>query len=245
MQPLTVEIWSDIVCPWCYIGEHRFESALARFAHRDQVKVIRRSFQLDPSTPRNSQERVIDMLSSKYGVSPAEASRMEQRVAGLAAAEGLPMRSDRFVANTFDAHRLLHLAAAHGRQDELMALLFAGHFANQQAIGDQATLLQIATEAGLDPAEVQRVLGSDAYADAVRADLQRAAMFGIRGVPFFVLDEQLGVSGGQEQAVFLNALEQAWAAANPLKLIDTSTDDSMICEDGSCAVAPANISARR
>jgi predicted DsbA family dithiol-disulfide isomerase len=244
MSPLTVEIWSDIVCPWCYIGEHRFESALARFAHRDQVKVVRRSFQLDPSTPRDSQDRVLDMLSSKYGVSPAQAAQMEQRVAGLAAAEGLPMRSDRFTANTFDAHRLLHLAAEHGRQDELMALLFAGHFANQQAIGDHATLVQIAAEAGLDPAEAQRVLESDAYADAVRGDLQRAAMFGIRGVPFFVLNEQLGVSGGQEQAVFLDALEQAWATANPLKMVDMATDDSLVCEDDSCAVAPADAAAR-
>ena len=125
-----------------------------------------------------------------------------------------------------------------------MALLFAGHFTNQQAIGDHATLLQIATEAGLDPAEVQRVLGSDAYADAVRADFQRAAMFGIRGVPFFVLDEQLGVSGGQAQAVFIDALEQAWAAANPLKLINTPTGDSMACEDESCLVAPAGVAAR-
>jgi predicted DsbA family dithiol-disulfide isomerase len=244
MQPLTVEIWSDVVCPWCYIGEHRFEAALASFAHRDAVTIIRRSFQLDPSTPRTSQQRVLDMLISKYGVSPAEAARMEQRVVSLAAAEGLPMRSDRLVANTFDAHRLLHLAAAHSRQDELMALLFAGHFANQQAIGDHATLLQIAVEAGLDATEAQRVLGSDAYADAVRADLQRAAMFGIRGVPFFVIDEQFGVSGGQEPAVFLDALNQAWAAAHPLTLISTPTAGAEACEDGQCAVAPASETAQ-
>jgi len=126
MSPLTAEIWSDIVCPWCYIGEHRFERALARFAHRDQVEVVRRSFQLDQSAPRNSQVRVIDMLSSKYGVNPAQAAQMEQRVVGLAAAEGLPMRSDRFVVNTFDAHRLLHLAAAHGRQDRRTTVVRSG-----------------------------------------------------------------------------------------------------------------------
>lgn len=239
MSSLTVEIWSDVVCPWCYIGEHRFESALARFPHRDRVKIVRRSFQLDPSTPRDSKEPVLDMLSSKYGVSKAQAAQMEQRVVGLAAAEGLPMRSDRFTANTFDAHRLLHLAAERGRQDELMALLFAGHFANQQLIGDHATLVQLAAEAGLDPTEAQRVLESDAYAGAVRADLQRAAMFGIRGVPFFVLGEQYGVSGGQEPAVFLDALNQAWAAANPLKIVGTATAEEA-CEDGQCAVAPAD-----
>jgi predicted DsbA family dithiol-disulfide isomerase len=235
MASVTVEIWSDIVCPWCYIGEHRFEAALAEFPHRDDVQIIHRSFQLDPTTPRDSRERTLDMLSKKYGVSMAEATAMERRVSSLAQADGLPMRSDRYTANTFDAHRLVHFAAKYGKQDEMLKVLFAGHFANQKLVGDHETLVELAVEVGLDAEETRQVLASDAYAAEVEADLRRAAMFGIRGVPFFVLNEQFGVSGGQAKEVFAQALEQAWTAANPLKMVSTAGSDAT-CEDGSCAV---------
>lgn len=235
MSKVTVEIWSDIVCPWCYIGEHRFETALEAFAHRDDVEIIHRSFQLDPSTPRDSKERTLDMLSNKYGVSMAEATAMERRVSSLAQADGLPMRSDRYTANTFDAHRLVHFATEYGKQDEMMKVLFAGHFANQKLLGEHETLVELAVEVGLDADATRQMLASDAYVEAVQADLQRAAMFGIRGVPFFVLNEQFGVSGGQAKEVFAQALEQAWTAANPLKMVSTADNDAS-CEDGSCAV---------
>lgn len=214
MKPLMIEIWSDIVCPWCYIGEHRFQEALANFEHHDDVQVIRRSFQLDPSTPRDSKETTVEMLSHKYGKSTAEALRMEQQVAGLAAQEGLPLEVNRIVANTFDAHRLLHLAAAQGHQEELAKRLFAAHFAERQAISDHDTLVRLATEAGLDPQAAQEVLAGDTYADDVQADIDRAAGFGIRGVPFFVLNERFGVSGGQPAAVHLEALQRAWDDAH-------------------------------
>lgn len=210
MKKLTVEIWSDIVCPWCYIGERRFEKALEQFAHRDQVEIIWRSYQLDPRTPRGSKEKTLDMLSSKYGISKAEAAMMEQRVASQAQSEGLPMSSERYTANTFDAHRLLHYAASKGKQEELLHALFAAHFADNEIVDNIDTLVKIASEHGLDGAEVRQVLESDAYSAEVRADLQRAASFGITGVPFFVLNEEFGVSGGQPSEVFAHALQHAW-----------------------------------
>jgi predicted DsbA family dithiol-disulfide isomerase len=210
MKKLTVEIWSDIVCPWCYIGERRFEKALQQFAHSDNVEIIWRSYQLDPNTPRESKEKTLDMLSSKYGVSKAEAAKMEERVSGQAQAEGLPMSSERYTANTFDAHRLLHYAATQGKQDELLHALFTAHFADNEIVDNIDTLVKIAEAHGLDAAETRQVLESDAYSDEVRADLQRAASFGITGVPFFVLNEEFGVSGGQAPEVFMHALQHAW-----------------------------------
>jgi predicted DsbA family dithiol-disulfide isomerase len=234
MKPFTVEIWSDIVCPWCYIGDSRFAKALAQFPHRDEVKVVRRSFQLDPTTPRTGGGKVLDMLASKYRVSRAQAQQMEQQVAANATSEGLRYSSDRQVANTFDAHRLLHLAAAHGKDEQLTARLFAAHFAEGLNVSDQATLVELASAVGVPADEAREVLESGAYSDEVQADQRRAAMFGISGVPFFALNEQYGVSGGQQPEVLLQALNQAWAAARPLTMV-SSPAPAEGCDDGVCA----------
>lgn len=208
MANVRVEIWSDVVCPWCYIGKARFEAALAGFEHQDQVEVVHRSFELDPG--REGVEPIEQMLTARYGPQAAE---MEQRVAALAEAEGLGYRTDREVGNTFDLHRVLHLARAKGMADEVLNALFDANFAQARPIFTAETLLDVATEAGLDKADVRQVLDDPGlYAEDVRAEQREAAQLGARAVPFFVLDRKVGVSGGQPVEVFAQALRQAWEA---------------------------------
>lgn len=208
---MRVEIWTDIACPWCYIGKARFEKGLAAFAHRDEVEVVHRSFELDPGAETGSTP-VIEMLASKYGRSVEEARAMEERVASNARSEGLGyLIEGRLHGNTFDIHRLLHLAKAHGRHGELMDLVFLANFAEERSVFDRDTLVDLAVEAGLDGAQARAVLAdANAYADEVRADEREAAELGANAVPFFVLDRRYGVSGGQPAELFTQALEQAW-----------------------------------
>jgi predicted DsbA family dithiol-disulfide isomerase len=234
---VNVEIWSDVVCPWCYIGKRRFEAALARFAHRDAVTVVWRSFELDPQAPARRTEPLDALLAAKYGMSAERARALHAQMTELAAAEGLEYHFERAQSgNTFDAHRLLHLAAAHGGQDELKEGLLRAYFTEGRAIGDHETLVDIATEAGLPAGEARAVLAGTAYADDVRADERRAAGFGITGVPFVAIDERYGVSGAQPAEVFLTALETAWATEHPLTMVGTGDN---ACADGSCAVPTA------
>jgi predicted DsbA family dithiol-disulfide isomerase len=209
---VKVEIWSDVVCPWCYIGKRRFESALARFPHRDEVDVEWRSFELDPGAPPTAELRGThaEQLQAKFGRPRAEIDQMLARVTALAAAEGLDFRFDlNRGGNSFDAHRLLHLAKAHGRQDPLKERLDRGTFTEGLAVSDHDELTALAVEIGLDEAEVREVLAGDRYADAVRDDQAQARAYGINGVPFFVLDGRYGVSGAQPADLFLEALTQA------------------------------------
>ncbi|HUP27980.1 MAG TPA: DsbA family oxidoreductase [Chloroflexia bacterium] len=214
---MKVEIWSDIVCPWCYIGKRRFEAALARFPQREQVEVVWRSYELDQRAPTQSALSVTEMLAQKYGTSLEGAAAMNERVTGIAAQEGLDyhLENARY-SNTFDAHRLVHLATKHGRQDEAEERLMAAYFSEGVSVGDTEALVQLAAEIGLDSAEARTALGGDAFADDVRADEQRARTLGINGVPFFVIDEKYGVSGAQPAATFSEALELAWAESHPL-----------------------------
>jgi predicted DsbA family dithiol-disulfide isomerase len=237
---MKIEIWSDVVCPWCYIGKRRFESALARFEHRDQVEIVWRSFELDPNAPRQQEGPQDEMLAKKYGVSLSQARGMIERVTTLAAQEGLDYHLDGAQrGNTFDAHRLLHLAAAHGRQGELKERLLRAYFTEARPISDAETLVALGAEGGLPADEVHTMLSSDSYAAAVRADQRRAAAFGIQGVPFFVIDEQFGVSGAQESDVLLAALEQAWAKSHPLTLIGADGAEVDLCVDESCGTDTA------
>lgn len=232
---MQVEIWSDVVCPWCYIGKRRFESALRRFEHRDDVAVTYRSFELDPGAPPVRSESTTAHLAAKYGISEAEARSMNDRVTEIAAAEGLDYRLDEArPGNTFDAHRLLHLAAARGLQGAVKERFMAAYFSEGAPIGDHEALTRLATEAGLDAAEVAAVLSGDAHADDVRADQAQARTFGISGVPFFVVDRTYGVSGAQPAEVLLQVLDKAWAERAPLTVVESA--DSTACDDGSCAV---------
>lgn len=232
---MRVEIWSDVVCPWCYIGKRRFETALARFAHRDDVQVRWRSFELDPTSPKDGGEPVLGHLAAKYGVSVEQAMAMQDRVTQNASDEGLAFDfSDTRRANTVDAHRLLHLAADHGIQDAVKERFLRGYFTDGAAMSDHETLAALATAAGLDEAEVAQVLDSDRYLEDVRADQQQGRRYGISGVPFFVVDDKYGVSGAQPPEVLTEVLEKAWAEAHPLQVVTTGEDLS--CEDESCAV---------
>ena len=209
---MLIEIWSDVVCPWCYIGKRRFESALEAFERRDAVDVVWRSFLLDPSAPRVPSETTRAMLARKYGVSLEQADAMQARVTSLAAAEGLKYHIDLTRhESSVDAHRLLHLAKARGFQDALKERLFSAHFVEGLSISDAATLQRLAAEVGLDAGEASAVLAGDAYADAVRADIDRAVQLGIRGVPFFLVAGRYGVSGAQASETMLEALRTAWA----------------------------------
>ncbi|WP_156724267.1 DsbA family oxidoreductase [Streptomyces apocyni] len=238
---MRVEIWSDIACPWCYIGKARFEQGLAAFAHGDQVEVVHRSFELDPGRAKGDTAPVIDMLAAKYGRTREEARAMEEHVASNARAEGLGYRTEgRDHGNTFDIHRLLHLARDRGRQDELLNLAYRANFAEERSVFDPEVLLALAVEAGLDEGEVRAVLADgDAYADQVRADEREAAELGATGVPFFVLDRRFGVSGGQPAEVFTQALEQAWGSRSPLQPVGAASAESgegEACGPDGCAV---------
>ncbi len=206
---MHIEIWSDLVCPYCYIGKRNFETALARFEHRDEVEVSWRSFQLAPDLPRDVEGDVHDYLAAKYGGGRERAKEMNARVTETAAAAGLTYNLDSAVlGNTFDAHRVTHLAARHGLQDEAEERLFRAYFTESEHLADPETLVRLASEIGLDPGEVRTMLAGDEFADAVRADIQAAHEMGISGVPTFVVDRRYAITGAQPPELILRALEQ-------------------------------------
>ncbi|MEU6324457.1 DsbA family oxidoreductase [Streptomyces sp. NPDC047009] len=210
---MRVEIWADIACPWCYIGRARFTQGLAGFAHRDQVEVVHRSFELNPEA-ENGTVPIIDAVAAQYGRTREQQIAREEQAAAMAQSLGLGyLVGGRLFGNTFDVHRLLHFAKARSLQVELMDLAFQVNFADKRSVYDKETLVGLAVEVGLNEAEVRAVLDDpDAYTAEVRADERLAAELGARGVPFFVLNRQYGVSGVQSAESYTRALEQAWAA---------------------------------
>ena len=238
MKQVKVEIWSDVACPWCYIGKRRFEAALAQFEQRDQVEIVWRSFELAPDAPTTSTDTVNEMLAKKYGMSLQQAIDANAQVTSLAAAEGLDYHIEKaHYGNTFNAHRLIHLAATYKLQDAMKERLLKAYFSDGLAIGEIDTLVKLADEVGIDPTKARSVLESGAYAADVRADEQRATEFGISGVPFFAFDEKYGVSGAQATKTFSEVLARTWAEARPqLISVESSTKDTGICNDDSCAV---------
>jgi predicted DsbA family dithiol-disulfide isomerase len=234
-DPVKVEIFSDVVCPWCAIGKRRFEAALEHFAHRDEVDVIWRAFELDPEAPKLVEGDLASHLAAKYGMTREQSVASQERLAAMAAEEGLEFHFDRARrANTFDAHRLLHHALGIGRQDALKERLFVAYFRDGEAISDRPTLVRLAEESGVDAAEANEVLVSGLYADAVRADEADARALGITGVPFFVIDRQFGVSGAQSPETILELLDEVWAD-NHSGLVVT-TDAETKCDDESCTL---------
>jgi predicted DsbA family dithiol-disulfide isomerase len=233
---MNVEIWSDVVCPWCYIGKRRFEHALSGFRHRDDVDVTWRSFQLDPHAEAPSDVDPLERLAAKYGMSRAQAEAAQARVTANAATEGLEFHLERARSfNTFDAHRLLHYAHSAGRQDALKERLMAGYFVEGAAVGEHDVLTRLAVEAGLGEAAVRDVLASDAFADDVRHDEQEARDIGITGVPFFVIDRAYGISGAQPSDLLLATLEKVWADSHPLQMVAAGGGvDDVTCTDDSC-----------
>jgi predicted DsbA family dithiol-disulfide isomerase len=204
---LTIEIWSDIVCPWCYIGKRRFERGLATLDDPGDFEVIHRAFQLNPSMPKGEVRDHRDNLMAKYGLSESRAAAMQEQMERTAAAEGLEFHlAGGVTGNTFDAHRVVHLGRERGIQDAMIERLFRAHFTEQRSIFDTDSLAALAAEAGLDPEEARAVLAGDAYAESVNADLRDARGFGISGVPYYVLDRRFAISGAQPPELFAEAL---------------------------------------
>jgi predicted DsbA family dithiol-disulfide isomerase len=211
---MQVEIWSDPVCPWCYLGKRRFERALESFDHRDEVTVVYRSFELDPSAPPGTTSPTVERLADKYGMTAGQADDAQRQMEQRAAQEGLEFRMDSLRSgNTRDAHRLLHLAKAHGVQGELAERLHRAYFTEQASIFDHSSLTELAVQAGLDRDDVIRVLATQEYGDAVDTDEAMAQALGVNGVPLFVIDRRYGISGAQPPEVITEVLDRAWAEA--------------------------------
>jgi predicted DsbA family dithiol-disulfide isomerase len=233
---MKVEIWSDVMCPFCYIGKRKFEKALDGFAHKNQVEVEWKSFQLDPSMKTDPNLSITRMLAEKKGWTEQQAKQMNDHITGLAREVGLTYRFDKaVVANSFDAHRFSHLAKEHGLQDRAEERLFAAYFTEGKNTADHDTLIQLGTDIGLDAKEVADMLASDKYADEVRRDGFEAQQVGARGVPFFVLGSKYAVSGAQDSSVFSQALDttwQEWHREHPVSVIGTA--DGAVCGPDGC-----------
>jgi len=209
---MQVEIWSDVVCPWCYLGKRRFEQALAAFEHRDDVQVTYRSFELDRTRPAGVTAPTVQVLASKYGISEQQAEQAQRQMEERAAGDGLVFKMEGLHSgNTRDAHRLLQLAKARGRQPELMERLHSAYFTEQTSIFDHDSLTTLAVETGLDKDEVARVLASDEYSAEVDIEEATARDLGVTGVPFYVIDRRYGISGAQPAETITQVLEKAWA----------------------------------
>jgi predicted DsbA family dithiol-disulfide isomerase len=209
---MQVEIWSDVVCPWCYLGKRYFEQALERFPHRDEVEVIYRSFELDPSAPPGVTTPTVETLAGKYGMGLEQAREAQRQMEQRAAQAGLTFRmEDLRSGSTRDAHRLLQLAGARGKGAELAERLHRAYFTDQASIFDHASLAGFAADVGLDRDQALAVLAGDQYAQAVEADEQVAYSLGVTGVPFFVIDRRYGISGAQPAETITQVLERVWA----------------------------------
>ena len=216
---MDVEIWSDIACPWCYVGKRRFEAALAAFEHRDEVRITWRSFELDPGAPAAREHSGAEHLAEKYGMSVEEARARQAQMAEMTAGDGLDMRADLVRgANTFDGHRLLQLAAVHGLQTEMKERVMRAYHARGGTRPDHDTLVRLAVEVGLDAGEVREMLASDRFAAAVREDEQTALALGISAVPCFVIDRRFGAPGAQPPEVLTAFLQRGWDERSPVEV---------------------------
>ncbi len=217
VRSVRVEVWSDVVCPWCYIGKRRLEAALERFPHRDEVEVVWRSFQLDPSIPEGETHETLPALAAKYGRSVEDMRGMMRHVEETAAGEGLHYDLVHGISgNTLLAHELVHLAAERGLQGEVKERLLHAHFEEGRSVFDVDSLAALAVEAGLDEAEVRAALADHRYRPAVLDDIRTARELGATGVPFFVVDRRYGAAGAQPADLLLQVLERAWADSRPV-----------------------------
>ncbi|MED1470188.1 DsbA family oxidoreductase [Bacillus salipaludis] len=239
---MKIEVWSDFVCPFCYIGKRHLEEALAQFPNRDQVEVEFKSFELDPNSPKYSGESIHEVLAGKYRMSLEQAKQANQGVGQQAANVGLKYDFDAMKpTNTFDAHRLAKFAKEHGKETEVTEKLLHAYFTEGKNIGDYETLADIAAAAGLDRQETLNVLQDQtSYANDVRIDESIAQQYGISGVPYFVINQKYAISGAQPIAAFSGALQQVWQeeSAAPVVLKDLSTENAAdaTCTDGSCGI---------
>jgi predicted DsbA family dithiol-disulfide isomerase len=231
---MRIDIWSDVVCPWCYIGKRRLERVLAEFPHHDEVEVVYHSFQLDPTAPVEPVETAREMVVRRYRMTPEQAAEMQRHVASVAADEGMHWQhSEAPYANTRDAHRLLHLARELGRQADLKEALMNAYFAERRNLADHAELRKIAVGAGLEESRVEEVLTGTRFDDEVEDDIQQAAAYGATGVPFFVVDGRYGISGAQPEELFRDVIERAWGDSHPAIEVVAAAET---CGPDGCAI---------
>lgn len=230
---MKVEIWSDVVCPWCFVGKRNFERALADFPHADQLEITWRSYELDPHGPEVRDGTYAERIARKYGIEVGQARASMARIVGVGAEAGIDFKFDTMrPGNTFNAHRLLHLAKQRGRQDALKEALFLATFTDCEPIGTSDALEAIAVGAGLDRDEVREVLASDLYAADVRVDERVAQSLGVTGVPFFLVDEAYGIPGAQDPQIYRNILDRAWGETHRGVEIVAANGDA--CDDDVC-----------
>jgi len=233
-EKMKVEIWSDVMCPFCYIGKRKFENALSRFEHADSVEVTWKSFQLNPAMKTDATKSTVQYLAEVKGWSLEQAQQSTAYVTNMAGEVGLEYHLDKaIVANSFDAHRFIQLAKKHNKGDAAEERLFKAYFTEGKNTADHATLIQLATDIGLDAGEMKAVLQSDTYSEEVRHDLAEAQQLGVSGVPFFVINRKYAVSGAQQPETFLGALSRAWSE-QPLQNISSSDNNASCDIDGNC-----------
>jgi len=237
---MKVEIWSDYVCPFCYIGKRKFEVGLQQFPNKASVEVIYKSFELDPNAERDGNPGVHEMLMGKYGMGREQAVASTNSITQQAKLLGLDYFFDRTIqTNTFDAHRLSHYAESKGMQKEMTERLLKAYFTDTLHIGNHDTLADLAAEVGLDRTEAYNILKSGEYTESVRANEQEAGQLGVSGVPFFVINRKYAISGAQASEVFLEALQKAWDEDHPLTMLGDTSEDGL-CTDGTCAIPGQN-----
>ena len=234
---MQIDIWSDIACPWCYIGKRRLETALADHPHRDEIGVTWHSYQLDPSLPEHYEGTEAEYLSSRKGMPIEQVRQMFGHVAEQAAGEGLSYDFDALVvANSARAHELLHLAKDRGHADAVKEALLSAHFEHGADIGDVDTLVRVGVDAGLDEGEIRAALEDGRYRAAVAADIDMARQIGVTGVPFVVVDMKYAVSGAQPPEVFRQVLDTAWAERTPALQTVAGDADAEACGPDGCAI---------
>lgn len=213
---MKIEIWSDIMCPFCYVGKRRLETALAQFPHRQEMDIVWRSFELDPAMQTKPGQNIHEFLAERKGVSLAQGRQMNEHMGQIAREVGLHFDFDNMVpVNTFLAHRFIHLAAKHGQQDAAKERVLAAYFTEGRNVADLDTLVELGTGLGLDAGEIRTALQADDYAQEVRHDEYQARQIGVRGVPYFVFDDKYAVSGAQPSELFLEVLEKVWEEKHP------------------------------
>ncbi|KLT64624.1 DsbA family protein [Pedobacter sp. BMA] len=237
---MKVEIWSDVMCPFCYIGKRHFEQAIENLPFKNEIEVNWKSYQLNPEYHNTNNETVFDYLSRSKGMPVEQAKQMTKQVVDMAANAGLKINFDSNIpANTFNAHRLIHLAAKHNLQDAAEEKLFEAHFVQSKNVADEAVLVDIAVEIGLDQSEAKEVLKSNQFAEAVRYDIYESQNLGIRGVPYFVMDRKYGISGAQPVQAFEDALTQSfneWKHQHKTQLTSLNKSNDAVCDENGCEI---------
>ncbi|MFC4559988.1 DsbA family oxidoreductase [Virgibacillus kekensis] len=237
---MKIEVWSDFVCPFCYIGKRRLESALDQFPHKEEIELEYKSYELDPNAEKNPGKDIHEILAGKYGMSYEKAKNSNEQLGQQAAELGLTYNFDTMKhTNTFDAHRVAKYAEENGKGKAMTERLLKAYFTDSELISDHETLIRLADEMGLDTDRVTELLKVDDYAIHVRADEEKARQIGVQGVPFFVLNEKYAVSGAQPSEVFSEVLEKVWEEENEkpaLQSLNPKKSETEYCTDEGCEV---------